>query len=104
MEGLVTKSDMLGQKIDSSLEMTKDIDQQVTEVAQLIEVIVSLGEKSASHAGSSSKELKNAVEATKTMANLSADVEKILQDFKNQFERVKHNGVSYYQLMTNGNM
>ena len=89
MEGLVNKSDLLGQQIESSLEMTKDIDHQVTEVAELIENIVSLSEKSATHAGSSSVELKNAVESTKVMANLSADVEGILRDFKNQFEKVK---------------
>ena len=33
MEDLVKKSDLLGQKIESSMEMTKDIDSQVTEVA-----------------------------------------------------------------------
>lgn len=75
MEDLVRKSDLLGQKIDSSMEMTKNIDHQVTEVAQLIENIVDLSDESAKHANTSSKELKNVVETTKEMANLSSNVE-----------------------------
>ena len=89
MEDLVKKSDLLGQKIESSMEMTKDIEGQVTEVAGLVENIVELSETSAKHANNSSKELKNVVETTKEMANLSANVEAILKDFKNQFDKVK---------------
>ena len=89
MEDLVNKSDFLGQKIESSMEMTKDIDGQVTEVAGLVENIVELSEKSAKHANSSSKELRTAVKTTKEMADLSNNVETILREFKNQFDKVK---------------
>lgn len=89
MEDLVKKSDLLGQKIESSMEMTKDIDGQVTEVAGLVENIVELSEKSAKHANNSSKELKNVVQTTKEMADLSTNVETILKEFKNQFDKVK---------------
>ena len=89
MEDLVRKSDLLGQKIESSMGMTKDIDGQVTEVAGLVENIVELSEKSAKHANNSSKELKNVVQTTKEMADLSTNVETILKEFKNQFDKVK---------------
>ena len=89
MEELAAKSQMLEQKIDSSMEMTKDIDQQVENVAGLIEHIVELSEKSAVHADTSSKELETMVESTNSMARLSSNVEVILNEFKNQFNRVK---------------
>ena len=89
MEELVTKSNTLSQKIDSSMEMSEDIDKQVADVTDLVEHIVSLSEKSTTQAMASSKELSNAVEATNAMAHLSAEVEGILNDFRNQFAKVK---------------
>lgn len=89
MESLAGKSDSLGQKIDSSMEMTQDIDHQVMEVAGLIEDMVELSEKSVEHANNSSTELKNVVESTNAMVALSNNVEKILGEFKNQFAKVK---------------
>ena len=90
MEELAEQSNFLSQKIDSSMQMTEDIDQQVANVTGLVEQIVSLSEKSAMQATNSSKELENAVIATNTMAKLSEDVEVILNDFKNHFEKVKN--------------
>lgn len=89
MKDLTEKNTVLSQKIDSSMEMTRDIDKQVVNVAELVEHIVEISEKSSAHAGSSSKELENAVEATNVMAKLSADVEIILDEFRAQFEKVK---------------
>ncbi|MBO5228817.1 MAG: PilZ domain-containing protein [Lachnospiraceae bacterium] len=89
MEELSEKNMVLGQKVDSSMEMTEDIDNQVGNVAELVEKIVTLSEKSANHAGNSSKELENAVEATNVMVKLSSDVEHILNEFKEQFDKVK---------------
>lgn len=89
MEGLVEKSKVLSQSIDSSMEMTEDIDQQVTNVADLVGHIVELSDKSATHAHSSAQELENAVEATNTMARLSSEIEVILSEFRNQFAKVK---------------
>lgn len=89
MEDLAGKSQILGQKIDSSMDMTEDINNQVGNVAGLIEHIVELSDKSAVHAEGSAKELENMVESTNAMARLSSNVEVILKEFKNQFERVK---------------
>lgn len=90
MEELVAKSNELSNKIDSSMEMTEDIDQQVSNVAELVTHIVDLSEQSAEHADHSSKELENAVSAANAMAKLSSEVEVILKDFQNHFERVKN--------------
>ena len=89
MEDLTDKSRVLGEKIDSSMEMTEDIDQQVSNVAGLVEHMVEISKKSAEHAGSSYNELNNVVETTNTMAKLSAEAEVILNEFRNQFEKVK---------------
>lgn len=89
MEELVTKSNTLGQKIDSSMSMTEDIDEQVANVTELINHIVELSDKSTAQANASSKELENAVEATTSMAKLSAEVETVLNDFRNHFDKVK---------------
>lgn len=89
MGDLAEKNRMLSQRIDSSMEMTKDIDQQVENVASLVENIVQISEKSEEHANSSAIELEKVVESTNAMAKLSAEVETVLNEFKNQFERVK---------------
>lgn len=89
MEDLVEQSNILSQNIDSSMEMTEDIDQQVANVTKLVEQIVTLSERSVTQAVTSSQELEGAVKATHTMAKLSEDVEVILNDFKNHFERVQ---------------
>ena len=89
MEELAEKNMVLSQKIDSSMEMTEDIDNQVGNVAELVAHIVEISEKSANHANTSAKDLKNAVDATNAMARLSSEVEDILNEFKNQFDKVK---------------
>ncbi len=89
MEDLSRKNEVLSGRIDSSMEMTEDIDNQVENVAGLVARIVELSDKSAQQAGNSSKELESAVEFTNTMATVSAEVEVILKDFRNHFEKVK---------------
>ncbi len=89
MGNLVEQSSILSQKMDSSMKMTEDIDKQVANVTKLVEQIVALSEKSALQATNSSKELEGAVTATNKMAELSEDVEIILNDFKDHFEKVK---------------
>ena len=89
MEDLAGQSSNLSNRIDSSMEMTENIDEQVENVTRLVEQIVALSENSVKQATNSSKELEDAVVATNTMAKLSEDVEVILNDFKNHFERVK---------------
>lgn len=89
MESLVEKSNLLSAKIDSSMEMTHNIDNQVSNVAELIEHIVDLSGKSAVHADESTKEIAVMLESTNAMAKLSTEVEGILNEFRNQFNRVK---------------
>lgn len=89
MKGLVRQNQALSESIDSSMEMTRDIDNQVSNVAGLIEHMVKVSNESAENAGNSAKELENAVAATNEMARISAEVEKVLNDFRQQFEKVK---------------
>lgn len=89
MEDLSVKNQMLNQSIDSSMEMTQDIDHQVENVAELVENIVEISQKSEDHANTSSIELERVVESTNAMAKLSSEVEEVLNKFKNQFKRVK---------------
>jgi len=89
MDTLSNKSRELSGKIDSSMAMTEDIDNQVGNVAGLVERIVTLSDKTVKQASTSSKQLEMAVESTNTMAKLSADVDVILKEFSHQFEKVK---------------
>lgn len=89
MEQLNENSGILSQKIDSSMDMSQDIDNQVENVATLLQNIVELSEKSTSHANASADQLENMVESTNVIVRLSTDVENILAEFKNQFGRVK---------------
>ena len=89
MEDLTDKSRVLGDKIDSSMEMTENIDQQVGNVAGLVEHMVEISKKSAEYADNSYSELKNVVVTTNAMAKLSSEAEVILNEFRNQFEKVK---------------
>lgn len=89
MEELADNNGVLSQKIDSSMEMTEDIDSQVGNVAELTNRIVSIINQSADHAATSSQELTNVVESTNQMARLSSEVEIVLGEFRQQFEMVK---------------
>ena len=104
MEGLVEKSNTLSQKIDSSMEMSEDIDAQVANVTELVTHIVELSEKSTVHAKTSSEELSSAVESTNVMAKLSSDVEVILNEFRNQFEKVKSETSTIDSISTQTNL
>jgi len=89
MEELTANNDVLHDRTTSSLDMTNKIDHQVENVAELISEVVSLTDGSVAHAKTSSKQLADAVKSTTEMAELSAEVEKILINFKEEFEKVK---------------
>lgn len=89
MEELAGNNSMLNEKIDSSMKMTEDINSQVENVAGLTEQMVAIINESAAHAVSSSKELSNVLNATNVMAQLSFEVENILNEFREQFNMVK---------------
>lgn len=89
MEGLTANNQVLSDKTNSSLDMTKTIDMQVGNVAGLISDVVTLTDGSVAHARTSSKQLEDVVKSTTEMAELSAEVDKILKVFKEEFEKVK---------------
>lgn len=89
MNELSDNNGILNDKTMSSMEMTTVIENQVKNVAELMDRVVDLIETSVEHANTSSNELEAVVETTNKMAVLSAEVEKILADFKDEFKKVK---------------
>lgn len=89
MRELAVHNGVLSDKTMSSMEMTTVIDTQVKNVAELMGQVVGLIGASVEHANISSKELEEVVETTNKMAELSAEVESILDEFKKEFENVK---------------
>ncbi len=89
MEKLTSNNEVLQNKTNSSLEMTKTINTQVEKAAELIQDMVRLMNQSVENAKISSGQLEDVVESTTEMAKLSSQVEEILKDFKNEFDMVK---------------
>ncbi len=89
MNELTQNSNSLMDRTASSLEMTTDINSQVTNVAELIEQMVTLTSESQEHATVSGTDLEELVKTTHTMSQLSSEVDKVLHDFKAEFEKVK---------------
>ena len=89
MVQLSDNNEVLSERTLSSIEMTTAIDNQVKNVAELMEQVVELINKSVEHANTSSEDLKEVVDTTNKMATLSAEVERILAEFKSEFENVK---------------
>lgn len=89
MRELSDNNDILNDKTMSSMEMTSAIDAQVKNVADLMEDVVGLIGASVEHANISSEELVEVVDTTNKMAELSKQVETILEEFKTVFGNVK---------------
>ena len=90
MQGLANDNEELSDKTFSSMEMTNAIEARVSNVAELMEQVVSLISASVEHANTSSVELAEVVETTNKMAALSAEVEQVLGEFREEFENVKN--------------
>lgn len=89
MNKLTDNNDQLQSQTASSQEMTGDINSQVQNVASMINDMVSLTAESGKHAKTSSVDLESLVQTAGTMADLSNEVEHILDAFKTEFETVK---------------
>lgn len=89
MEQLNQNNGVLKEKTDSSLDMTNEINIQVQNVAAMIQEMVTLVDESVTDAETSSRQLSDVVQSTNEMAALSAEVEQILGDFRNEFNMVK---------------
>ncbi|WP_349966782.1 methyl-accepting chemotaxis protein [Roseburia faecis] len=89
MNKLTDHNGLLQSRTASSQEMTGDINSQVQNVASMINDMVSLTAESGKHAKTSSVDLESLVQTAGTMADLSNEVEHILDAFKAEFETVK---------------
>ena len=89
MVALSQKNEVLSDRINSSIRMTEDIDNQVENMTELMSRILSISQKSTVQAQDSKNELAEAVNSTNAMAELSTQVETILNDFTDHFDRVK---------------
>lgn len=89
MNKLTDHNGQLQSRTASSQEMTGDINSQVQNVASMINDMVSLSAESGKHAKTSSVDLESLVQTAGTMADLSNEVEHILDAFKAEFETVK---------------
>ena len=89
MEELTANNRVLSDKTYSSMNMTEDISKQVSNVAELVEKMAALIDETASHARTSSEELTGVAESTNVMAQLSTEVDTVLTEFREEFEKVK---------------
>lgn len=90
MNELSFNNNILYNKTISSLDKTTDVNNQVQSIVRQIEEMVELTQTTDMHAHKGSEELAQVVEISNTMANLSKEVERILRDFKEEFENVKN--------------
>lgn len=89
MESLISNNEVLNERTNSSIQATDTINEQVENVAMLIQEMVKLMEQSVENAKKSSGQLSDVVKCTNEMANLSKEVDKNLKDFTNEFNIVK---------------
>ena len=89
MQELADNNGVLNERTMSSMEMTTVIDNQVKNVAELMEQVVGLIGASVEHANKSTEELVEVVDTTNKMAQLSAEIEEVLVEFKSEFNNVK---------------
>lgn len=89
LDKLQENNDNLQRSTNSSNEMTSDIHAQVNHVAEMIDQMVELTSTSGQHAKTSSADLENLIQTTNTMAELSGEIERTLQNFKSDFDMVK---------------
>ena len=89
MEELAENNTTLYQKTMSSMDMTSKINNQVENVAGMVQNMVQLIDGSSTHSNLSAQELQEVVASANEMAKLSREVEDILVAFKAEFEMVK---------------
>ena len=89
MSLIADQSTVLNEKTASSLEMTEEISTQVTQVSGLVEETVALANQSVEHAATSNTQLEDAISSAREMSSLATQVEAILKNFKDEFNKVK---------------
>lgn len=86
---ITEQSAVLNERTASSLEMTKSISTQVTQVSELVEETVDLAKQSVEHASASNKQLGDVILSAHEMSSLTKQIEAILNNFKEEFAKVK---------------
>ena len=104
MTELSDNNSVLHQKTLSSMDKTTDINTQVQNVGGLVGQMMQLVQESVSHSNESSNALEGVVDSTKTMAGLSAEVERILGEFKKEFAMVKEETGTIEEISTETNL
>ncbi|WP_310602899.1 methyl-accepting chemotaxis protein [Anaerosporobacter sp.] len=104
MDDLTSNNMSLQDSTYSSLNLTETINAQVQNVAALISHMVELVNESTSHAKTSSDELSDVVKSTNDMAILSSEVEKVLNDFKSEFDSMKEEAKTIESITSQTNL
>lgn len=104
MDELSSNNTVLQDKTESSLDMTQKINEQVENVAGLIQEMVTIMDESETNAKTSSKQLADVVDSTNKMAQLSVEVEQILNEFKKEFNMVKEETGTIEQITKQTNL
>lgn len=89
MDELSQNNELLRDKTLSSIDMTSGIEAQVENVVALIEQMNDLIRESNEHSGAGSSALMDVSVTTNTLADISANLEQILDNFRREFELVK---------------
>ena len=89
METLAENNDVLRERTASSLEMTEDINTQLTNVTEFVERMTAMIGETATQAKNSSDELSDVARATSVMMDLSDTVSVVLREFKEGFDIMK---------------
>ncbi len=104
MGQLTSNSEVLSARTESSLDMTNKINAQVINVAGLVEEMSTLMQGTVANAKTSSNQLADVLESTNEMAKLSAEVEEILKEFKNEFGMVQTETGTIEQITSQTNL
>jgi len=89
MSTIAEQTNILTDRTFSSLEMTKSISNQVTQVSNLVEKTVTLAQQSVEHASVSNAQLQDVMTSAREMRELANKVGTILTNFKDEFNKVK---------------
>lgn len=89
MTDINNKNSILQERSKSSIEMIREIDEQISNVAASAQEMIATTECSKNNALSSAKQLQTVVESTEKLAILSEEVERYLEEFKEEFIKAK---------------
>lgn len=104
MAVITEQSAVLNDRTSSSLEMTKAISTQVTQVSDLVEETVSLTKQSVEQAAVSNEQLKDVLESAHEMSALTKQIETILKNFKEEFEKARTETGTINQISSQTNL